>query len=106
MSDYDKTSIKALAAIAVGFSDFITLICATIPVIVFAAFVFVSVDFESTREYFAWLGLLFKDLWGIVVPSVIVFGVFGYVMTLILRVSGELLRCLVKIEENTQKTKD
>lgn len=103
MAHYDKSSITTLASVAIGFSDAITFLCTIIPAVIFAGIVFTAGDYRDPGEYFEVFGMLFKEAWVVVVPATFVFGGIGYVVTLILRVMGQLLLCLVQIEENTRK---
>lgn len=102
MAHYDRSSITTLASVAIGFSDAITFLCTIIPGVLFAGLVFTAGEYGNPGEYFEAFGVLFKEAWVVVVPATFVFGGFGYVVTLILRVMGQLLLCLVQIEENTR----
>ncbi len=102
MAQYDRSSIVTFSSIIVGLANMLTLLSFLTPTAMLGVRVFRAQEFVGIDGFFKTLLADAQQQWMILLGASLLAAVIGYVVTLVLRVFGQLLLCAVQIEQNTR----
>lgn len=102
MAQYDRSSIVTFSSIIVGLANLLTFLCFLTPTALLGAKVYQAHDFEGLEGFGRALLSSAQNEWMLLAGASVLAALVGYLVTLILRVFGQLLLCAVQIEQNTR----